>query len=767
MVIERLSRFVLHHRLAVALVWLAVLAAGVATASKVSGRLSQEFSVPSAPSYKVNQQILATYGTGGDGYPEVAVITLPTGATVDTPGIRQALGRAFALVTADPRVRLRVVSYADPNPNPNPSGGSGSDARAGSGDRRLVSADGRTTIGLIFTPHHGELQATNLAPQITTTLQRALPAGATVQVTGLDALAAGGSSGQGPGVLAETLLGGLGALAVLAFVFGSLLALVPLLIAAVAILTTFLVILGLTELTQVSFIVQFLVALIGLGVSIDYSLLLVTRWREELAHGHRGDEAVHAAMATAGRAIVFSGLTVAAGLLALVLVPVPFLRSMGYGGMLIPLVGVLVTLTLLPVLLAWVGRRLDWPRLRREASASRGWTAWARAVVRHRWLAALGALGVLAALGVAAPGIQIGEPAATSLAGSTASSSPAIDGLRALQHAGIPTGVLTPIEVLVSTGPGTGTDTGVDPAQVAARLAAVPGIHTVLAPTGAAWHRGDTALVEALPVAETSTAAGRATLTRVRDTINAAPAPRRLSVMVGGAGANLVDETHAFYSRFPLMLAAIALITFVLLARAFRSLLLPLKAVLLNLASVGATYGVLVLVWQHGHGSKLIWNIPATGAITNWVPLITFAFLYGLSMDYEVFILARMREAHDRTGSTTTAITEGIGRTGRLITSAALILFLAFASLGAGPETDIKVAATALGAGILLDATVVRGLLVPALVSLFGRWNWWLPAWAARLLRVPPSPARDQPEPEPNFASALTRSDRAQPTQPR
>jgi putative drug exporter of the RND superfamily len=738
-VIEHLSRFVLRHRLAVALVWLVVLTVGVATASKVSGRLSQEFSVPSAPSYPVNQQILATYGSGGDGYPEVAVITLPAGTTVDTPGIRHALAGAFARVAADRRLRLRVVSYADPNP--------------AAGDRRLVSADGRTTIGLVFTPRHGELQATNanLAPQLTSTLQAALPPGTTVQITGLEALAAGSSSGQGPGVLAETLLGGLGALAVLAFVFGSLLALVPLLVAATAILATFLVILGLTELTQISFIVQFLVALIGLGVSIDYSLLLVTRWREERAHGHDGEAAVHAAMATAGRAIVFSGLTVAIGLLALVLVPVPFLRSMGYGGMLIPLISVLVTLTLLPVLLASVGRRLDWPRLRKEAHAGRGWTAWANGVVRHRWVATLGALGILAALGVAALGIQVGEPAATSLAGSTANSnsSPAIDGLRALQRAGIPTGVLTPIEVLVHTNPnphtGAGAGRGVDPAQVAARLAAIPGIHTALAPTGPAWRRDNTALVEALPVAETSTAAGRATLTRVRDGIHAAPQPHRSAVLVGGAGANLVDETTAFYRHFPLMLTTIALITFVLLARAFRSLLLPLKAVLLNLASVGATYGVLVLVWQHGHGSTLLWNIPATGAITNWVPLITFAFLYGLSMDYEVFILARMREAHDRTASTTTAITEGIGRTGRLVTSAALILFLAFASLGAGPETDIKVAATGLGAGILLDATVVRALLVPALVSLLGRWNWWLPTWTAHLLRVPPSPARPQP----------------------
>jgi len=185
------------------------------------------------------------------------------------------------------------------------------------------------------------------------------------------------------------------------------------------------------------------------------------------------------------------------------------------------------------------------------------------------------------------------------------------------------------------------------------------------------------------------------------------------------------------------MVAAVATVTFVLLARAFRSLLLALKAILLNLLSIGAAYGVLVLVWQEGHGSEAIWGIPATGAIAMWVPLMTFAFLYGLSMDYEVFLLARMREEYDATGSTDTAIVQGLGRVGRLVTSAALILFLAFASMAAVPELDVKIMATALGAGILLDATVLRALLVPALVALLGRWNWWLPSWAARALRVP------------------------------
>jgi RND superfamily putative drug exporter len=160
----------------------------------------------------------------------------------------------------------------------------------------------------------------------------------------------------------------------------------------------------------------------------------------------------------------------------------------------------------------------------------------------------------------------------------------------------------------------------------------------------------------------------------------------------------------------------------------------------LNVLSIGAAWGIMALVWQEGHGSEQIWGIAATGALASWIPLMVFAFLYGLSMDYEVFILARMREEYDHTGDTDEAVVFGLGRTGRLVTSAALILFLAFAALGSGPETDVKILATGLAAGILLDATVIRALLVPAVVSLFGHWNWWLPPSAARLLRVRPSP---------------------------
>jgi RND superfamily putative drug exporter len=192
-------------------------------------------------------------------------------------------------------------------------------------------------------------------------------------------------------------------------------------------------------------------------------------------------------------------------------------------------------------------------------------------------------------------------------------------------------------------------------------------------------------------------------------------------------------------------------ITFLLLVRTFRSVLLPLKAVLLNLISLSAVFGSVVFFWQQGHGSGTLFNVSPTGAINFWLPVVIFAFLFGLSMDYEVFILSRMREEYDRTGSTSAAVVTGIGRTGRLVTSAALILFFAFSALASSPGTDGKIIGTALGVGILIDATIVRALLVPALVSIMGRWNWWLPTWLARALfvKMPEIPASDsQPESE-------------------
>lgn len=695
---KRWAHWVLSHKWLIVGFWLVALLAGGGASAKVGSKLSQEFSLPGEPGHAANVAILHTYGNGGLQQALVAVIRLPPGETAVSRPARQVLARAFgALQQQQPGMRTASL--------------------ANTGDRRFVSADGRTTFGLVFTPLQPVLGGHDLGPPVTSALAAELPAGWGVRVTGLDELELG-SHTQGPAVLAETLVGGAGALVILAFVFGSLLAFVPLLVGATSILTTFLIVYGLAEVTQVSTYVQYLVALIGLGVAIDYSLLLVTRWREELARGHSGAGAVEAAMASAGRAVVVSGATVAVGLLSMIVLPVPALRSFGYAGVLIPLVSVAVNLSLLPVLLSVAGQRLDWPHLRKEVHAGRGWSAWARGVVRWRWAAVVAALAVMIPLGIAAFGLQMGTPKAASLA----KSGPAYQGLTWLERGGIPAGVLTPLEVLV---PG-----GTSPAAVAARLRQVPGVRDAVAPAGPDWRRGGTALVDVQTAAESGTPAGKQAIAAVRTTV-AGPD----DVQVGGIGPENLDFIHAVYGNFPLMLAVIAVITFILLARAFRSLLLPVKAVLLNLLSVGAAFGAVVWIWQDGHGSGLF-GVPATGAVEVYVPLLIFAFLYGLSMDYEVFIVARMREAYDRSGSTDEAVVEGVGRTGRLVTSAALVLVLAFASLASGPIVTVKVIATGLGVGILLDSTVLRALLVPALVGLFGRANWWLPRWAARTMRV-------------------------------
>ena len=326
----------------------------------------------------------------------------------------------------------------------------------------------------------------------------AAPAGWHVGVTGAQLLTNGQqSSSKGTGIMAEAMIGAVGALVILALVFASFLALLPLLIGGVSVLATFLLVGGLTEITGVSQIVEFLIALIGLGVAIDYSLLVVSRWREERAAGRDNVAAVTEAMNHAGRAVVFSGLTVAIGLLSMIVLPVPMLRSVGYGGVLVPLVSVAVAVTLLPVILATVGPRLDWPRLRTERRASRVFSAWARGVYRHRWLAALAGLGILAALMLPALSLHLGEPGSSA----QATSGPAHDALVTLTDGGVPSGVLTPAEVLVSTSGSAHA--------VAAAAAHAPGVYAAVAPATPDYQRDGTAIVTVLPVAESSGPAGQ------------------------------------------------------------------------------------------------------------------------------------------------------------------------------------------------------------------------------------------------------------------
>jgi RND superfamily putative drug exporter len=706
-----LTRFVLRHKLLVTLFWLAVAAAGVMTIGGTTHRMTNTFSMP-GQAFRVDSQIARQYGNGGSQAPYVAVLTAPPGQRINAA----ASGRVFgALHHAVPDAR--IADYAT------------------TGSRAFLTRNGGTTFALVYTADNTSFAGPNLGPAVQHALTAAAPPGWKTGVTGEQLLQNGSSQGKGTSLIVESMIGAIGALLILAFVFASFLALLPLLIGGVSVLATFLVVGGLTEITSISQIVEFLIALIGLGVAIDYSLLVVSRWREERAGGRDNADAVVTAMGHAGRAVVFSGLTVAIGLLSMIVLPVPMLRSVGYGGVLVPLVSVIVAVTLLPVVLATVGPRLDWPRLRTERSASRVFSAWARGVYRHKWAAAIGGTLVLGALIAPALSLHLGEPGSSA----EATSGPAHAALVTLTDGGVPAGVLTPAEVLT---------TAAHAPRTATAAAAVPGMYAAVAPATSDYRHAGTAIVTVLPRVESSLPGGQAATARLESALVHRPGV----LGVGGSGAEMIDFNHAVYGNFPLMLVLIGIATFLLLTRAFRSVVLAAKAVVFNLISLAAAYGVMTWVWQDGHGSNAVWGIPATGAITMWVPLMVFAFLFGLSMDYEVFILTRVREAYDRNGDARAAVTEGLGRTGRLVTSAAAILMLSFLSMSTGPQTDLKILATGLGAGILIDAVIIRCLLVPAMVALFGRANWWLPARLARILRVREPAPVPAPQPQPQLA---------------
>ncbi len=671
-----LVRFVVAHRRLVLLSWLVLAVAGAVGAPRATAALTYDFSLPGRAGYQTNQSIVDAVGSGGDNAPVLLVV-----------------GNGSALVVSDRKATIAAaVRHAVPG------------ARVASFETTasLLSTDRRTGVVLVY-PRvlPGPDAYASALPVLDALAQRLSTADRPVAVTGEDAAAASGSGGAG--VLVEVLFGGVGALVVLLLVFGSALAVMPLIIAAASILTTFLLVWALTGITDISFIVQYLLSLIGLGVAIDYALLVVTRWREERGHGADNVTAVESAMATAGRSVLFSGVTVAVSLAALVALPVPFLRSVGFTGLLIPLISVLAALTLLPALLLVAGPRLEWPHRRGASPDSRLWRRIGAAVVRRHWVAAGASALVLLALATPGLGLRLGQPTNASLA--SAGGTPAA-ALNRLAVPGLGAGLSQPIEILTP-----------DAAGVRAAVRDVPGISVPLT-TGSA---GGRAIVDLWTIADASSDAGSATAAEVRRAVESTGSA------VGGIPAQDADFVRAVYGNAGWIIAIIIVVTFGLLAVALRSIVLPLKALLLNVLSIGAAYGMTVLIWQRGLGTSVLFDQDASGAITVWVPIAVFAFLFGLSMDYEVFLLSRIREEHDAGADTDTATVDGVARTGRLVTSAALILFLAFIALSRVPSTDVKILATALALGIVVDATIVRGVLAPALVSALGPANWWWP----------------------------------------
>jgi RND superfamily putative drug exporter len=693
-----LGRLIHRRRLFVIGAWILLVAFGAFGAQKMSKRWFQQFSIPGYSAYETNQRIVHTFENGEA--PPVVLVFHSNGDVTKQRGIQAA-----------------VLAAQRTNP------GSRSSSAFSTGSDAYVSADRHTTFAEIYPKGQNGFGAADPVKKTRAAVRAVTPAGVTVHVTGDQALedAAGSGGNNGPSILTEALIGGAGALVILLFVFGTIPAIaMPLAVAIGSIMTTFGLVWLVSYLTNVSQIVEFLIALVGLGVAIDYALLMIFRFREELGHGEDVETALVETMRHAGRSVIVSGSTVGVGLLSMIALPLPFIRSIGIAGMLIPVVSVVAAITLLPALLSLLGHRIN--RLRvlprrmvEHPDVDTGfWHRWAGFVMRRPLpVAAVGAAIVAVLLFY---GVQLNPSRAQ--AKDMPGSGDAIAGRQALADAGISPGVIKPFVVLVRGG---------NVQEVEARLRTVPGIVGAAAPSE--WRRGDSALVEAFPANDGSSKAAQKTIGRVKDAL-----PSNASL--GGVAPEDRDFVHAVYGNFPYALAFVVLLTFLLLARAFRSLVLPLKAVILNLVSLGAAYGIVVFIFQDGHGSHAIWGVNATGAIMSWIPLMVFAFLFGLSMDYEVFMLTRMREAYDETGNTRQAVALGLARTGKLVTSAALVLMFAFFVLSTSPGVDVKQFGIALAAGMIFDATIIRALLVPAIMRLLGRWNWWLPHWAAVPLRT-------------------------------
>lgn len=525
-------------------------------------------------------------------------------------------------------------------------------------------------------------------------------------------------------------------LLLLLFVFRSVVAaLLPLAVGVMTVLGTFAVLQVLSGLTEVSIYALNLTTALGLGLAIDYSLFVVSRFREELAGGLAPGEATVRTIRTAGPTVAFSATTVAISLAALLVFPLAFLRSFAYAGIAVAALAALAAVVVLPALLAVLGHRVDALAVRRRPATVVGAGTWHRIatwVMRRPVGVATAAVAVLVLLGTPFLGIRFGLPDDRVL--------PPGNEVRAVQdvlRSEFTGGETGAVEVVALTA---------DPAEdtvsaYAAELSSLPGVARVDAVTGsyvdgasvaepgpaaARFASPDGTWFNVVPTVEPLSPEGEALVGEVRSL--EAPFP----VLVGGPSAELVDAKDAIFDRVPLAAAFIAIVTFVVLFLMFGSLLVPFKAVVLNLLSLTATFGAMVWIFQDGNLAGAL-DFTATGTIDTTMPILMFCIAFGLSMDYEVFLLSRIKEEHDRGADTTTSVALGLERTGRIVTAAARLMAVVFVAFGTSGVTFLKLFGLGLALAVVIDAFVIRSLLVPAFMALAGNANWWAPAPLRRL----------------------------------
>ncbi|MBV8562687.1 MAG: MMPL family transporter [Actinobacteria bacterium] len=670
---EALTRAILRHRVAVVAAWAAVVVVGGLAAAVLPARLATTFDVPGTEAQRAQQVLLRVFRESQDGS-----FTVVVRARRPTPALRRELA-----------VAARAVPTGHLAPPFQASGG-------------IAFVEVATKLNL----QH--------AKGWTEALRRALPPGALV--TGQPALqhdlehVLSGDLRRGEAIAVPA------ALLILLLVLGvSAAVLVPFAVAAATVTGTLGIVWLLAHAVTLVSLVPNLVELVGIGLAIDYSLLVVMRFREELERGAEVDDAVVRTASTAGRAVLVSGTTVAIGLALLLLVPVPFIRSLGIAGLLVPVLAIAVAATLQPALLSLLGRRaLGHGPVRTEAF----WDRYAAAVMRRP--VPFLAVGTAVLVAAAIPALWL---ALTPGSFRTLPTGPqSVTALRLMtSRAGA--GALTPVQVVVDSGrPGSALS---PPVHAAVERLADIAFHdreayvTALGPKPPyvdATRRYARVLVVGRH--EYGDPASRALVGRLRADVRAARFPEGTRVLVGGAPAQGKDFLDRTYGAFPWLVAGVLALTLVVLLRGFRSVVLPVKAVLLNVLSVAAVYGLLVAIFQWGVGDP---------QIEAWIPIFLFALLFGLSMDYEVFLVTRMREAWDELGDNRRAVSLGLVRSGRVVTAAAAIMVATFMGFAAGRIEGLRQFGVGLALGVLIDATIVRAVLVPSAMALLGRWNWWLP----------------------------------------
>jgi RND superfamily putative drug exporter len=710
-VLERWTRAIIRWRFAVIACWVVILFLGSLASIKLPELLTTSLTIPGTSSAQANLILIHSFGESVEG---TFTVVLPVKNS--SPGAVIALEKKLAIAASSlPTARVTQEHAVG----------------------TLLYANVDTSLNL------------NRASPATATLRRALVrAGLTgALVTGPPALqhditpVLAGDLHRGE-VIALVL-----ALLLLIAVLGVCWALlIPYVIAATIAAGSLAIVYLLAQRFLMVLYIPNVVELIGLGLAIDYSLLIVHRFRTELLDGSvNAEEGIVRTMSTAGRTIVLSSVAVAIGLATLLLVPVPFVRSLGAAGLVVPVISLVVTLTLQPALLSLLGRRGVTPIGVRGLISQRDalygtWARIARGVIHRRVSVAVLSLVILAGAGFCALWLELTPGSVTTIPHY-------LQAARALElvRDKVGPGVVTPIEIVIDTGAAHDANT---PTMSAARLRLATAISrkpevAVVALGSKSPYVDATGRFDQIFVIgrhDFGDEASQHLVSELRDdVIPAARLPKGTKAYVGGAAAQGVDFLSAVYGAFPWIVIVAFVLAYLVLLRAFRSLVLPLIAVLLDLVSVGATYGLLVAVFRFGDGSSIL-NTYHVSQIEGWVPIFIFAMLFGLSMDYEVFIVSRMRESWDRGSGNATAITEGLAHTGGVVTAAAVIMVGALSGLVFGHVAGLQELGVGLALGVLLDATIVRGLLLPSVMAMLGRWNWWLPESVATLLRVAPSP---------------------------